>query len=592
MASPEDPSSLYDEVDHLMEQQDWETADLRRKKRFLWLVIALAGVVLAATAYVLLEKWRTRQARHMAHEAAALMSEGRLRQAVLHIQSALGMRPDEPVVLRKAAQVLESNDDPQALAFYERLNVLSAANDDDRRQMTLAAVRFGRLDLAGETAARLERSGDPGYARLVEAEVLRRRGDTAGALAALASVSADSSAHPRARLLTARLLAGDAERQAEALAILRELKSREDSLAIEAAAAALETDLVPSDEAAEWAAQLESHPAANDLAFLLAQQTKVALDPDAREVVVPQIMARFVGSTPERKMPALRWLNDHGEFARTLELLPARQAITSTDAFVLWLDALAGTGDWVMADEALSRDGLPLRGALADVFRGRTARMAGRDGAARQHYQRAVRGALLEPRLVGVVVDFLENDGQTELLEAALWSGLDQPATAGVARQVLFERAARGGSAQGLRDFWSAFAAKRAGDPGAAVQQMHYRLVLGESGLLPEARGLAEAHPQDVAALIVHAMALLQDGRKEEALKLFEGLSLKSDQLNASQIAVLLAVLSANGQQQQADTLALALDREKLTREELAFLSRHLPEERREGGDAVAAPSP
>jgi hypothetical protein len=373
------------------------------------------------------------------------------------------------------------------------------------------------------------------------------------------------------------LMSGLPDRQAEALTMLRELKSRDDVLAIEAAAAALEAGLVPADEATAWATQLEAHPAANDRAFLLAQKTKVAADPQLRAAVVPQIMARFVGSTPERKIPALRWLNEHGEFARTLELLPSRQAVTSTDAFVLWLDALAGTGDWVTADQALSRDGLPLRGALADMFRGRTARMAGRDGAARQHYERAVRGALLEPRLAGVVVDFLENDGQTEVLEGALWSGLDQPATAGVARQILFERTARAGSARELAGFWGAFAVKRPDDAGAVVQQLHYRLVLGEPGLLPEARRLAELYPQDLAAVITHALALLQDGQKEEALKLFEGLSLTSDQMNASQIAVLLAVLSINGQQQQADTLALALDPAKLTREELALLARYRP---------------
>jgi hypothetical protein len=507
----------------------------------------------------------------------ALMSEGRLRQAVLHIQSALGMRPDEPIVLRKAAQVLESNDDPQALAFYEDLSAGKAATDDDLRQMSLAALRFGRPEMAGEVAARLERSGDAGYARLVEADGLRRRGDIAGSLTVLGSVTVNSPAYPHARLQSARLMAQLPERQAEALAILRELKSRDDLLAIEAAAVALESELVPTDEAAEWAAQLEAHPAANDRAFLLAQKTKVALDPDSKSVIAPQIMARFVGSTPERKMPALRWLNEHGEFARTLELLPARQAVTSTDAFVIWLDALAGTGDWVTADTALSRDGLPLRGPLADLFRGRTARMAGRDGAAQQHYQRAVQGALLEPRLAAVVVDFLENDGQTDLLEASLRAGLDQPAAAGVARQVLFERAARAGSARELLDFWTDFEKARTGDAGAKVQQLHYRLVLGESGLLPEAQRLAELYPQDLAALIAHALALLQDGQSEEALKLFDGLSLKSDQMNASQIAVMLAILSAGGRQEQAETLAVALDSGRLTREELDLVARFQP---------------
>jgi thioredoxin-like negative regulator of GroEL len=572
--APEDPSRFYDEADEAMEREELEAAEARRKRRFLWLVVWLAGAVFAAAGYVVLDKWRTRQARHMAHEATALMSEGRLREAVLHIQSALAMRPDEPVVLRKAAQVLESNDDPQALAFYETLSERNEVNDDDLRQMCLAALRFGRLDSAGETAARLELVGDAGYARLVEAEVLLRRGDGTGALSVLASVPSSSSAFSRARLQTARLLSALPDRRSEALLILRELKSGDGLVAVEAAAAALESGLVPKDEAGAWAAQLESHPAANDRAFLLAQKTKVALDPGARLLVVPQIMARFVGSTPERKMPALRWLNEHGEFARTLELLPARQAVTSTDAFVLWLDALAGTGDWVTADEAISRDGLPLRGALADLFRGRTARMAGRDGAARQHYQRAVQGALLEPRLAGVMVDFLENDRQTESLEDSLWAGLDQPATAGVARQVLFERAARTGSAVELLDFWGRFKENRAGDVGAEIQQLHYRLVLGESGLLPEAQRVAEAFPQDLAALIGHALALLQDGQKEEALKLFDGLSLKSDQMNASQIAVLLAVLSANGKQEQADALAVALDPARLTREELDLVAR------------------
>jgi thioredoxin-like negative regulator of GroEL len=126
-----------------------------------------------------------------------------------------------------------------------------------------------------------------------------------------------------------------------------------------------------------------------------------------------------------------------------------------------------------------------------------------------------------------------------------------------------------------LRDFWGAFASKRPDDHGAKVQRLHHRLTLGESGLLPEAQRLAAEHPQDLAALITHALALLQDGQKEEALKLFEVLSLKSDQMNAAQIAVVLAVLTANSQQQQADTLALALDPERLTQEERALVARY-----------------
>jgi len=570
----EDPFPPYDEVDAFIDEEDRLARETRRKRRVLKVVVLMAAAVLTLAAYVGLEKWRTRQARQMAREASALVSAGRLREAAIHIQTALGMRPHEPLVLRNAARVLESNDDPQAILFYEDLSARGVATDDDLRRMSLAALRFGRFDAADAAARRLERSGDAGFARLVDADSLRRRGDAAGALAALDRVPVGSHAHTHARLQSARLLSVMKDRGTEALAIFRELKSRDDLLAIEAAAAALESGLVPKDEVGTWAAQLEKHPAANDRAFLLAQKTKVELEPAARPLVVPQIMARFVGSTTERKMPALRWLNDNGEFARTLELLPARQAMTSTETFVIWLDALAGTGDWVTADEALSRAGLPLRGALADLFRGRTARMAGRDGAARQHYERAVRGALLEPQLAAVVVDFLENDRQTEVLEESLRAGLDQPATGNVARQVLFERAARSGTARGLLEFWADFEKHRAGDVGAKIQQLHYRLVLGEPGLLPEAQSLASTHPRDLAALIGHALALLQDGKKEEALKLFDGLSLESGQMNASQIAVVLAVLLANGKQEQADALAVALDPARLTREELDLVAR------------------
>ena len=85
----------------------------------------------------------------------------------------------------------------------------------------------------------------------------------------------------------------------------------------------------------------------------------------------------------ERKVPAMLWLNEHGEFSRTMELVPESKARANADAFVLWMDAAAGRGDWAAIDAALAKK-TPLTGGLADLFRARAAQKTGRTGAARQ----------------------------------------------------------------------------------------------------------------------------------------------------------------------------------------------------------------
>ena len=574
-AEPEIPP---DDGELLLQSEERAAKKRSRRWKILGAVALLAVATIGLSSVTILGKWRTRQAKQMAGSAAELFAAGRQREAMVRVQSAWRMRPDEPQVMRALAGILDASGNPQSLPIHAKLVASAEASDTDRQNFVQSALRFGRIDLAANEARHLAASGDEGFARLVAAAQLRARGDNANAEKELRAVGADSAASDTALLQLALLLssrgpdAGDA--RAEAFTILEGLSSREDATGLEALAAGVSSGVVPAEKKVGWIARLENHPRANDRTFLLVQNARWPEDAAGRQAVVSAVMARFAGATVERKVPAMLWLNEHGEFGRTMELVPESKARANADAFVLWMDAAAGRGDWTAIDAALEKKN-PLTGGLADLFRARAAQKTGRTGTARQGYERAIQAALDDPAQMPALLAFMVADGQKPLLVGALVSVLGDPAKGRAAHDALLGVSGESRDAAELRDAWSAIRDAEPGNREAANAADYYGLVAGTgSPTEVAARGLAAEGDTDTRT--VRALALLKQGKSNEAAAVFRGLSLRSDTITPRQKAVVVCVLAAKGEPEQAELMGATLDASLLTTQEVEMIEQYL----------------
>ena len=550
---------------------------MRHVTRF-GLMVFLATIVVAAAfygGYRLLSKYRAGQ---MASGAQEYLAEGKVREALLRAQSALRLEPEGPEAWRSMAAVMEAIGNPLALGCYEKLVTLGVATDEDRRKYVQAALRLGQSSMARSQAEVLKQSGDAGFVDFVAAEDAMRAGRVEAAEQALRKVPSSSAAHGEARLLLAQLLAAreQAEARDEALVIFRELSQGDDRVAAAALAAGLTSGVVPEGERTAWADRLEKHAGGDEKTFLVVQSARLAADPSARPQLLEAVMTHFTGRGVERKTPAVIWLNSLQEYDLALRLVSSQEALSNTDAFVAWLDTLAGKGDWPRVESALAGEKIPLQGVSLEMFRARAARMTGKEGAARQGYQRAVNTALRQPQQIGAVMAFLENDGQLEVLRETFVAGLADPATAESSKLGLVGVEKRSRDAAKMRDLLRKLQDALPEDNEVKSAAVYYDLVLGGRGLASEAWRMREAEPDNFGRRAVHALAVLQEGFPEKAVRVFDGLSVRSDQITPEQKAIVVSVLAANGRMDQAQAMASTLDENDLTREEAAMVNRYL----------------
>jgi len=573
-----EPDVPPDKYESAFEREE-HTAQNRARRRNIIVALVLLAIALAGvSAAGLLGKWRTRQAKQMASSAAELFAAGRQREAMVRVQTAWGMRPDEPQVMRALAGILDASGDARSLPIHAKLVATAEASTEDRARCVLAALRHGQYELAANEAGILAASGDEGYAHAVRGSQSLAQGDLAMAESEMRAVAEDSGAYDTTLLQLASLLSsrnGNAEEaHKEAFAILEGLSSRPDATGLEALAAALSPRIVPPAKAEEWTSRLEKHPLANDRTFLLVQSERWSADEAGHRAIVNAVMARFAGAPVERKVPAMLWMNEHAEFARTLELMPESKARANADAFVLWLDASAGQGDWTAIDTALAKKG-PLTGALIALFSARAAKHTGREGTARQGYESAIQSALDDPSQMPTLIAFMEIDGQKALLVGALEAALGNPGKDRTARETLLQVSAKDRDAGELRDAWSAISNAAPGDAEAANAADYYGLVAGTAS--PEvvaARTLGGSG--DIDTRSIRALALLQQGKDKEAAAVFRGMSVRSDNITPRQKAVVVSVLAANGTPDQAELLGATLDATLLTKQEVKMVEQYL----------------
>lgn len=545
---------------------------VRRAAIFGLLALAVLGAV-AVAGYHFFSGWR---ARDLAGKAKENFENGNYRMAWLQINSAKEMRQEDPEVLRAAALIEGAMGRAEALSYYEKLSQKTELTPDDLQARAEIAVRFGDETQFDSAVGDLEKAGRAKEAGQLRTARKLREGDIDRALAE-ARTAAAASEEPATKLALARLLiqryrpefASGGNPSAAALAGSAEAIGLIDALLVtpqreEALAFAInEIDASPEIRS-RWAAAAMENVSTDNPALLPAAAVLVRGGQKTPQQIHEQLRPVFDSAPLDRRAAYALWLTGAGMPKEALTLITAQEAGESTAAFGARTEALFGSGNVDAVLAAVESGGnVDADVRLAAKARAEYARGRGEQGGA-QALREAMDVASKRGRLE-LVVPTGDALGASGVVDEKLAELCGDPAVADYAFRVARDRFSRSGRPALLA---AAFERAESASPQSpAVRDFsRYRQLTGDgTASLEETAAACAAEPPNITFRITHALNLLENNRATEALQVFDDITVFADRLPPGQLAVIAAVLAANGDAERARAAATSIDPDRLS---------------------------
>ena len=550
-------------------------------RRWAWIGLgvglAVAGVVVAMPG---VSWWRARQVAALTELALKYGQKQMSREAMMSVETALRLDPLGLGALRVLAQLQSTQSGAAALAVYGRLRGVGGLTEDDARRYVRLAADQAQWSLAEELISVATTDGSAATPFILQAELREAQGDRDGALAAWRqAMASDPGDEARAGLwrLLVKSRTGAESSSGEMGDLLRELVTRPHRHGAEALATGLELGLAEEPELRVWAERLRDHPQATPGQRLLAEEAAMRLDPSVRPQVLARVAASLRTQAPAERLMAMRWLLRLGAAEEAAQGMTRDEAMRQSDTFLIWLEAVALTGQWDDVLAAMVEPAQPLDDSLKLVWRGRAWRAQGRnaeaDGAFRTALQRAV---AVSPE----VVVFLRRIGEAPLLEAHWVSQFADPARAGEALVAVESVLRSHGDAALIGWMYDVAAASPVLSQQFEVmnEQAYWHLILREPVSLESVAQRVTDHPLDLRCRLTLALALVRGGQGEEARRLLENFlpDPLSSGLSARERSVTIHVLAAAGDMTTARAVAATVPTRALTQQENELLQRVL----------------
>ncbi len=575
------------------------SATKSRRRQILVRVLALSAValivlgIMAAVGFHIFQGWR---ARDLAGKALENLEQTNYRMAWMQMNSARGLRPDDPAVLRAAAIVESRFGMPSAMEYWDRFANLGVLSAEDLEERGRAAAALGDDDQFERAMVALEAAGNTVAAGRLRTVRSLARGNLDRAIEEARRAVA-SGGDPAMKLDLARLLlrrhverlefAPEAPETRliadEVFALVESLQGTEQE---EEALAFGLTFLLPGQaEQERWAnlAMRKATPA--NRALLPAATVMVDLGKATPGELHRNLRSVFDAAPLGQRAAYVAWLTRHGLPREALTLVTAQEAGESTEAFLARTAALARLENWPAVIESVEAGGnAPLSLRLATKARAEYA-LRGQAQSGGKSLAAALRAAVNEGTLPVVMATGDEIGAQQVVDEGLVALCGDAGAADNVFRMTRDRLSRRGPAAQAL--LAEAHARALVAAPNAVSVQDYARYLklltpvpddateeeMAELAVDPAetARAVAEA-PSDPALRATHALALLRAGRRQEAASAFEDLTLLFARLPPGLQAVIYRALASSGQVEMASRALQQIDKQKLTPDEAALL--------------------
>jgi hypothetical protein len=543
-------------------------------KRLLLLLAAAAVVaaLLGAAGYHFFTGWR---ARDLAAKAKDNFEKSNYRMAWLQINSAKDLRPDEPEVLRVLGKIEGAMGQAKALDHYAKLSQKTDLTPEDVQARAEIAARFGDDEQFSEAVGDLEKAGLALEAGKLRTARKLRKGDIDRAIGE-ARKAAGAAEDPALKLALARLLVQRYRPEfgpgkspsAEALAGSAETTDIIDSLLDTternaALAFALNEINTSPENRIRWANAAMEKVETDNPALLPAAAVLVRSGQKIPQEIHGQLRPIFDAAPLERRSAYALWLSGAGLPKEALTLITAQEAGESTAAFAARTEALFAVGnlDGVLA--AVDAGG----NVDADVRFAAKARAEYARGRGPQGGAAALREAMdaaAKLRRLEFILPSGDSLGASSVVDASLTELCGDPAASDYVFRVARDRFSRRGRPSLLS---AAFERAQAASPQSpAVQDyVRYLALTGDGQVsLEETAAASAAEPANATFRITHALNLLKNNRAAEALQAFDDITLFADRLPPGQLAVIAAVLAANGDADRAQAAVAAIDPDRL----------------------------
>ncbi len=345
-------------------------------------LLGLAGVK-GMDWYRDFRQWRVR--RWIA-ESQKELNAGREKEAFNLLKRAYVLLPHHEETIRAVAEFETRKHDQGALGFYGQLVETGKMTLADWIAFTREAFRHGNARLAAKNLQALEAiegAANQPEVMALNAELLGTQGKWDEATALGRQAAAAEGAPAAVKLVLARLLvqpagagAGDLDaRQKEGLELLGMLALEPGETGLDALTALTELARMPGTirlfsgrDVEPWLAALAAHSLVKELLKVRGWDLRLAAKPEAKQEILDRFQETYASAPLSLRLEAGRWLNQHGEPARCLQLVE-KSRLESEDWFLLYLDALAGLGRWEEVKKELrSPDAVPLPMAVSRLF--------------------------------------------------------------------------------------------------------------------------------------------------------------------------------------------------------------------------------
>ena len=533
------------------------------------LALALIGLgIVGVAGYHVFTGWR---ARDLAAKAKENFDQGNYRMAWLQLNSAKGLRPDDPQVLRAAATIEGAMGRATSLEHFEKLAQRTDLTPEDLQTRAEIAARFGDERQFAEAIEALAASGRATEASQLRAARQLRQGDIDRAIVE-ARRAAEASDDPELKLGLARLLvqryrpefgagrnpsAGAVAGSAEVVEIIDALLATPQRNA--ALAFALNDINTTPENRGRWAASAMENVQTDNPALLPAAAVLVRSGQKTPQQIHKQLRPVFDAAPLNRRAAYAMWLTGAGLPKEALTLVTAQEAGESTAAFGARTEALFATDNLDAVLGAVEAGGnVDADVRLAAKARAEYARGRGAQGGAAA--LREAMDAAAKSRRLEFILPTGDSLGATTVVDTKLAELCGDPAVADYVFRVARDRFSRRGRSSLLA---AAFERAQAASPQSPAVQDYarYLALTGDEPVSLEATAAAcTAEQANVSFRITHALNLLENDRPADALKNFDDITVFADRLPPGQLAVIAAVLAANGDTARARAAAGGID--------------------------------
>ncbi len=146
----------------------------------LALGVPIGCVLLAFLCWGGVYLYRNFESKHLARRAAAYLSAGDLRQAMLSAQSARNIKPT-PEAARVLAQIAERTKNPTALEWRREAVKLAPNSQSDLVALANCALQFDEMAEAEKVLVTAKKNGETGASHAIAAQIADVKGDQADA---------------------------------------------------------------------------------------------------------------------------------------------------------------------------------------------------------------------------------------------------------------------------------------------------------------------------------------------------------------------------------------------------------------------------